>query len=376
MEIAYTVLIFIAVLAVLVFVHELGHFLAARKNKVKSEEFGLGFPPRAIGFYKDKDNNWKRVIGNKEVKDAKDTIYSLNFIPLGGFVKIKGLNGNEAQDKDSFSAKPAWRRAIILFAGVFMNIVLAAVLIAVGYMIGFPSGVDNVPKNAQVTQAQVQIVEVIPNSAAKAGGLQAGDVVENIEGKAIKTQTDLQSIIAENPGESLDVVVKRQNEVLNLNVTPEEKEGKGYLGIAMAATGLVKLPFFQAIWEGIRSAVIYLWAIILGFWGLIKSLFIAEPISAQLAGPISIADLTGRFARMGFVYLLQFSALLSLNLAVINILPFPALDGGRLLFLLIERIKGSPVKREVETAIHNLGFMLLMLLVLFVTFKDIARFFS
>ncbi len=376
MAILYTVLIFIAVLAVLVFVHELGHFLVARKNGVKAEEFGLGFPPRAIGFYKSNDGKWKKVKGSKEVKDAKSTIYSLNYVPLGGFVKIKGENGDDVADEDSFSSKPAWRRALILSAGVFMNIVLAAVLIAVGYMIGFPSGTDNLPKGAQVSQAQVQVVEVLPNSAAKAGGLEMGDIISVISGETIDSQEELQSIVAGSPNKELEFEIIRQNESLTLNLTPNDKDGKGYVGIAMAATGMVKLTFFSAIWEGMRGAIFYLWAIILGFLGLIKSLFISEPITAQLAGPIGIADLTGRFARMGFTYLLQFAALLSLNLAVINILPFPALDGGRLLFLLIEKIKGSPVKKEVENAIHNLGFMLLMLLVLFVTFKDIARFFS
>lgn len=376
MGIIYTVLIFIAVLAILVFVHELGHFLVARKNGVKAEEFGLGFPPRAIGLYKSNDGKWKKVKGGKEVKDAKSTIYSLNYIPLGGFVKIKGENGDDVADKDSFSSKPAWRRALILSAGVLMNIVLAAILIAVGYMIGFPSGTDNLPKGAQVSQSQVQVLEVLPNSAAKAGGLEMGDIVSAISGENIDSQEELQSIVSQNPNQELEFVIVRENENIIMSLTPNDKDGKGYLGIAMAETGMVKLPFFTAIWEGIKGAIFYLWAIILGFFGLIKSLFISEPITAQLAGPIGIADLTGRFARMGFTYLLQFAALLSLNLAVINILPFPALDGGRLLFLLIEKIKGSPVKREVENAIHNFGFMLLMLLVLFVTFKDIARFFS
>ncbi len=152
--------------------------------------------------------------------------------------------------------------------------------------------------------------------------------------------------------------------------------GNGSLGVAILSTGLVKYPWYQAIWEGLKVSMLLLWAIIVAFFELIRNLIISQPIDAEIAGPVGIADLTGQFARMGFTYLLQFTALLSLNLAVLNILPFPALDGGRLVFLAIEKIKGSPVKQDIELAIHNLGFIALMMLVLVVTFKDIARFFS
>ncbi|NCD01136.1 RIP metalloprotease RseP [bacterium] len=371
----YTIIIFILVLSVLVFAHEFGHFWVARKSGVKAEEFGIGFPPRLFGVYKSKGGKWKTFWGRKEINDAIDTIYSVNWIPLGGFVKIKGENGENKDDKDSFSSKPAGIRALILSAGVLMNILIAMVFISVGYMIGFPGNINGLPEAAKVSDYKVQVMEVIPDSPAEEAELQVGDVVSKVNNVDIVSEEDLQNEIAKFPGKEVNLTVFRQNEMLNVLLTPDDIEGEGRMGVAIVATGVISYPWYQAIWEGIRTTLFFLWAIIIGFISLIKNLIISAPINAEVAGPIGIADLTGRFARMGFVYLLQFSALLSLNLAVLNILPFPALDGGRLIFVIIEKIKGKPVKKEVEAAIHNLGFLLLMVLVLFVTFKDVARFF-
>ncbi len=372
----FTLIIFIAVLALLVLVHELGHFWMARKMGVKAEEFGLGFPPRIWGSYRDKDGKRKRVWGNKKIKDVPGTVYSINWLPLGGFVKIKGENGDD-KDKDSFASKPIWRRALILAAGVLMNIALAVVLISVGYMIGFPDSTINLPAGAEVTEKRVQIVQVVNNSPAKEAGLKVGDIVLSMSGEVIDTEIELQQVVAAHPEEIIPITVRRQNNVIEIMAEPELNEaGNGSLGVAILSTGLVKYPWYQAIWEGLKVSMLLLWAIIVAFFELIRNLIISQPIDAEIAGPVGIADLTGQFARMGFTYLLQFTALLSLNLAVLNILPFPALDGGRLVFLAIEKIKGSPVKQDIELAIHNLGFIALMMLVLVVTFKDIARFFS
>jgi regulator of sigma E protease len=373
----FTIIIFLLVLSVLVFVHELGHFLVARKNGVKAEEFGFGFPPRIWGIYKNKDNEWKHVKGSKEVKDAKSTVYSFNWIPLGGFVKIKGEGGQNKEDKDSFAHKPVWRRALILVAGVVMNIILAGVLISIGYMIGFPDSTNNLPQSAQVSGQQVQIVQVMPDSAAESANIKPGDVVVSVDGESVDSETELQELIRASANEEVDLVLKRQDETINLNVSPDVKDnGQGSLGVAIVSSGIVKYPFFQSIWQGFKVSILLVGAIFAAFFELIKNLFVGAPISAEIAGPVGIADMTGAYARMGFSYLLQFTALLSLNLAVINILPFPALDGGRILFLAIEKIKGSPVKQEVENVIHNLGFILLMLLVLIVTFKDVSNLFN
>lgn len=373
----FTIIIFLLVLGVLVFVHELGHFVVARKNGVKAEEFGFGFPPRIWGIYKNNENKWKQVRGSKKVKDAKSTIYSFNWIPLGGFVKIKGEGGQDKEDKDSFAHKAVWRRALILVAGVAMNIILAGVLISVGYMIGFPDSTANLAKSAQVSGQQVQIIQVMPDSAAESADIKPGDVVLSVDGESVDSEIELQELIRASANEEVDLVLKRQDKTMNLTVSPDLKDnGQGSLGVAIVSSGIVKYPFFQSIWQGFKVAFLLLGAIFVAFFELIKGLFVGAPISAEIAGPIGIADMTGNYARMGFSYLLQFTALLSLNLAVINILPFPALDGGRILFLAIEKIKGSPVKQEVENIIHNLGFILLMLLVLIVTFKDVSRLFN
>ncbi len=234
----FTIIIFLLVLSVLVFVHELGHFIVARKNGVKAEEFGFGFPPRIWGIYKNKENKWKQVKGSKELKDASSTVYSFNWIPLGGFVKIKGENGQNKKDKDSFASKSVGRRALILVAGVVMNIVLAGVLISVGYMIGFPDSTANLPKSAQVSKQQVQIVQVMPDSAAESADIKAGDVVLSVDGEKVDSEIELQELIRASANEEVDLVLKRQDETMNLTVSPDVKDnGQGNLGVAIVSSG-------------------------------------------------------------------------------------------------------------------------------------------
>lgn len=375
-----TIIIFLVVLSLLVFVHEFGHFFVARRLGVRAEEFGFGFPPRLWGIYKNKEGKWKRVWGRKKITDSQDTVYSINAIPLGGFVKIKGENGEGKQESDSFSAKRPWRRAIILSAGVFMNIVLASVLISIGLMIGFPQSVnkDALPKSAKISDEKVQIVQVVADSPAGGAGLKPADVLLSIDGQAILDDGDVEKIINSSDKEELVVVVSRFGETKEMSLTPKllEEENRRIIGVAISQTAVVQYPWYSAIWEGIKMTGQLLWAIIYAFYEIIRNLIISQPINAEVAGPIGIAELTGQMARMGIIYLIQFTALLSLNLAIINFLPFPALDGGRLVFLLIEKIKGRPVKQEVEAIFHNLGFMLLMALVLWVTIKDVLKLFN
>jgi regulator of sigma E protease len=194
--------------------------------------------------------------------------------------------------------------------------------------------------------------------------------------KFVRTEA-LQDYIKDKNGQEVSYLILRGQEEINLNITPvvnEEirEEGKAGIGIAIVTTGLVKYPWYYAIWEGIKNTFILTWTILVAFFDLIVGIFSGKGVGADIAGPVGIASLTGQVARMGFVYVLQFTALLSINLAILNFLPFPALDGGRVVFLLIEKIKGSPVKKEVEALIHNTGFALLMLLVLIVTIKDLS----
>lgn len=370
-----TLIVFIIVLSVLVFVHELGHFWVARKFGVKAEEFGIGFPPRAFGIYKNKDGKWKKIIGSKRVDDAADTIYSINWFPLGGFVKL-GEDEEGGDDPNHFNNKKVWQRMSIISAGVAMNIVLAAVLITVGFMMGLPQALDNIDSRAQISDRNIQIVEIMPDSPAQKAGLKTGDIIAGIDGNQFTGYKDLQKFVNKRTGEELAYTIKRGKNEIKKNITPVlmKETGKGGVGVGIVETGIVKYPFFLSIWEGIKTTILLTWAIIIAFYELIKGVIIGNGVSANVAGPVGIAAMTGQVARMGFVYVLQFTALLSINLAIINFLPFPALDGGRIVFLFIEKIKGSPVKKEVEAIIHNIGFALLMLLILVVTFKDVAKF--
>ncbi len=379
----FTALIFIVVLSVLVFAHELGHFWTARKLGVKAEEFGFGFPPRAVGFYKDVQGKWRHFWGNRtldELPDGQeptDTVYSLNWLPIGGFVRIKGENGEGKQEADSFAAKPLWRRALILAAGVIMNIILAAALLSVGYMIGMPQALDEVGASARISQAQVYVVEVLPDSPAQLANLKPGDVIVSVNGRTISSSEELKNIVGAAAGIETDFLIKGETGERQVTMSPRAMTdtGKAGIGVSIYASGTARYPFFIAIWEGIKTTGLMFWAIIVAFALLIKDLFLGVSVGSQVAGPVGIATLTGQVASLGFAYLLQFMALLSLNLALINILPFPALDGGRLLFLLIEKFKGKPVRQSVEAWIHTIGFWLLIILIVVVTYKDIARLF-
>jgi len=379
-----TIIIFIAILSVLVFVHELGHFTMARKFGVRVSEFGFGFPPRVWGVYK-KNGKWNHIWGSKDIK-AKDlpTVYSINLLPLGGFVNIKGENGpseKEAQagivDKDNFIQLPIWQRSIILSAGVTMNLLLAAILISIGFMIGLPQVLnDEINPKATVSERHIQITEVLNDSPADVAGLKRGDIILNINEANFSNYEKLQEFVNEHTGEELNYNIKRGKEELIFSITPDilEETKKGGIGVAIAETGIVKYPWYLAIWQGFASTIFLLWAIVIAFYELIKNLIIGSGLSADIAGPVGIASITGEMANLGFVYLMQFTALLSINLAVVNFMPFPALDGGRVLFLIIEKLKGTPVKREIEAVLHYAGFALLMLLVVIVTFRDIAKF--
>ncbi|MFA5184288.1 MAG: RIP metalloprotease RseP [Patescibacteria group bacterium] len=383
-----TIIIFILVLSVLVAVHELGHFFTARYFGVRAEEFGFGFPPRAVGWYKNRAGRWRRVVGDRDMESLEAsadeslhparhaTIWSLNWLPIGGFVKIKGEDGGGKDQGDSFAAKKIWQRVIILSAGVIMNILLAWFLFSVGYLIGLPQSTETLGRQAIVSEAAVVVAQVMPNSIAAQAGLQDGDIILRINDVRVGTEQALQDAVAASAGQESILTIQRAGGEEAIKVVPQAKNGgRATIGIAIFASGLVRYPFFFAFWEGAKTTGSVLWQIIASLANLLQEVFRGQNVSGEFAGPVGIATITGQAARLGFTYLLQFMALLSLNLAVVNILPFPALDGGRIIFLLVEKAKGRPVRKEVETLIHNIGFFLLIALVLFVTFKDIVKLF-
>lgn len=372
-----TIIIFLVVLSVLVLVHELGHFLAARWTGVQVEEFGLGFPPRAIGWFRNGRQHWR--LAKSSFKKVGHTIFSINWIPLGGFVKLRGEDGvSQPDDQTNFANKKISQRCLIIVAGVVMNIALAAVIFIGGLTIGWPQATDNLGPSARVINRQVAVIDVLPDSPAKQAGLQPGDAITKANNQEINSIAELRQVNNDSAGQAINYQIKRQEQIFDLTIAPrilESAGGKYGLGVALAESGLVSYPWPQAIWEGTRLAVTGLRDIAVGFWQLLVGLFRGQNMSDQVAGPVGIAVLTGQISRLGWLYLLQFVAILSLNLAFINILPLPALDGGRLFFLVLEKITGRPAKAQLEATIHSIGFILLLALVALITFKDVIRLF-
>lgn len=369
-----TLLLFIIILGILVFVHELGHFLVARRNGCKVYEFGFGFPPRIAGFKK-VDGKYTFFWGNKDV-ESEDTIYSINALPLGGFVRIKGENGEGKGEDDSFASKSAWARIKVLAAGVTMNFLLAALLLSFAVWFGLPTALDGVDSTEGYTDVKTQIVYILPNSAARESGLYEGDEILSVDNRDVMAVGDVAEFIKDKGGQEVTMSIKRGDEQREIMVTPElNDEGVPLIGVQLAQTGIKKYPWYQSIYMGVKLTGGITYRMVEGLGTIVKNLVVKQEAGADLAGPVGIAILTGRVANLGFSYLLQFMALLSINLGVINILPIPALDGGRIVFVLIEKLRGKPISQKVENTIHAGGFFALILLVIVITFKDIVNFF-
>jgi len=372
-----TLIAFFAVLGLLVLVHEAGHFVVARRAGVKVEEFGFGLPPRIIGFYRNESGKW-RPVGLK-TKEAPNVIWSLNWIPLGGFVKIKGEQGESVTDVDSFANKSVWKRIKIISAGVFMNLVLAVFLLSFGLAIGSPQFIYDdqpLPTSARVKNVELTVFDVLVGSPAAEAGLEVGDIILSVDGQVIASISEFQDYITQKEiSLPITIFLEREGQTLSREVSPQvlAETGEPGIGVALVKTGIVSYPCYIAWWYGLGETFKMIWGIIYGFYLIIKNLIFSRQLIAEVYGPVGIANLIGDAARLGLLYLLQFTAVLSVIIAVINFLPFPALDGGRVLFLVIEAIRGKSINQKVENVIHNIGFALLMILVLVVTFRDIAR---
>ncbi len=364
-----TIIIFVIVLGLLVFVHEAGHFLVAKRSGMEVHEFGFGFPPRLVGFQK-VDGAWK-VIGSKTPPRQDTTIYSLNWIPLGGFVKILGENNEAENNPRSFINQKFFPRLLTLLAGVLMNFVLAWVLLSIGYAVGLPVAVesDSIPHGGTLTSPRVAIIDVMPESPASQAGLQPGDTILSIDGQSFASLDEARQFIFSHKGEKIIFEIKRLNETMDIGVDSNANppENSGPTGIGLANVGTLRLPWYQSLWSGLLTSVNQLKAIVLGLVGL----FTSGQGFANIGGPVKIAQLTGQVARVGFIPLLQFVAFLSLNLALLNSLPIPALDGGRVLFLFIEKIRGKRNNPQWEQTANAVGFVLLLLLMAVVTARDV-----
>lgn len=367
-------LFFLLILSVLVLIHEAGHYLAARFFGVKADEFGYGFPPRLIGFVKDK-GRWKRI-GRTDRGTYPGTIWSINWLPLGGFVRIKGEQPGEENGADSFHNKPIWQRVIILAAGVTMNWILAIILFFIVFVAGANTILEDLPAGSVVTQRVVTVTQVLQGSPAEKAGLRPNDVILTVNDVAPATYTDAQAAIAQKGETPVDLKIRRGVEEMNVTATPvfiPEAE-KIALGVGIADVGRVRLPVPQALKASVVTTYGYTKAILVSFGQMIRDLVTFRGMSQDVSGPVGIAVITGQVAQQGIVPLLQFAAVLSINLAVINFLPIPALDGGRVLFLAIEKLRRKPMSRNLEAAIHNIAFLLLIGLIFLVTIRDVSKF--
>ncbi|MEA3295969.1 MAG: site-2 protease family protein [Patescibacteria group bacterium] len=366
----FEIIIALIALFLLVVLHEFGHFILAKKFGVKVEEFGIGYPPRIFG------------------KKIGETIYSLNLIPLGGFVKILGEEGNKEEnikDPRNFNNKPIYQRALIVLGGVIMFWIIAWVLLSVTMLLGSPTIVSD-DMNENLINPKVQIVAIAPNSPASDAGIKPGDSIKEISVfepefsvYGINKVKNVQELTEKHKGQEIVLLIERGDEVFETKLIPRisPPQGQGSIGIGLARTAIVSYPMSQAIIKGGIETYNFTKATIQG-WGMVfSSLFSGNgmPAGVQIMGPIGVFDLFAQMSSLGFVYFLRFTALISIFLALFNILPIPALDGGKLVFLGIEAIRKKPVSQELEQKITGFCFFTLILLMIIVTLKDIQRLF-
>jgi len=375
-----SILIFFIILIVLVLVHEAGHFFTAKSFKIRVDEFGFGFPPKLFSFKKG------------------ETEYSINALPFGGFVKIFGEDMDEADfvevgflDKKetpekvelarSLMSKPKYQQALVMFAGIFANFLLAWLLFSFGFMSGLPTSVGSQPKGYQLQDTHLVIVSVLAESPAEISGLKSGDKIISIKSGSeavleINPGT-LKSFIVSHPEKEITFGYLRGKDTNTINVKPvlNATSGKPEIGIAMDEIGTLKLPILSAFWEGMKLDWSVTKGTAIGLYGLISDGIRGKGSFSSIAGPVGMVSIVGDASKFGLAYLLSFAALISVNLAIINLIPFPALDGGRLLFLLIEKIKGSRINPKIASKINMVGFALLILLMLLVTYHDVVKLF-
>jgi len=371
MDVLGTILAFMGVLIVLVLVHEIGHFIVAKRAGITVQEFGVGFPPR-IGS----------VVWH-------GTRYSLNWIPLGGFVKMLGEDGETEADKlrsrglseaavdkamaGAFNRKPIWLRLAVLFAGVAMNFLLASLLFAVA--LSLP---------AQEGHGPLTVTEVQADSPAIAAGLKVGDVITAADGRTFEISRDLTAYVRSRAGHLVQLTVVRDGNEATVPVTPrllsdaQEARGLGAIGFSYEPDRFVDVPAsagnpVQAAWQGLSAAGDLALKIPGGLASAVAGLLGLAPDAGTAVGPIGIASETGRVLRAPLGSQLIFVGILSVNLAVLNVLPFPPLDGGRIAVVVVEAIRRRRLPAEREALVYLTGFMVLIALVILISIRDVAN---
>lgn len=344
-----SIFVFIIVLSVLVLVHELGHFFMARRAGVWVEEFGFGLPPRLFG------------------KKIGETLYSINALPFGGFVKLHGEQEEDGVTNKSraFLYRNKRTRIGVIVAGVVMNFLLAIVAFAVVYSF------TGIPKDTH----KIKIVDISQSSPALEAKLVVGDVLLKADGKNFEKVDDFIKYVDTKRGKKVSIETEDGKKV---TVTPRENppQGEGPLGVVITATEIYFPPVWQrpfyGIYYGFKDALFWGKNIAVGLWGMIGGLFKGQ-VPKDVSGPVGIFAVTSEAAKVGIFALINFVGVLSVNLAILNVLPFPALDGGRLLFIGIESVIGRKVIPKVEAAIHTVGMIILLLLILAITIHDVRR---
>lgn len=352
---------------ILVIIHEWGHFILARKFGVRVDEFGVGFPPRLFG------------------KKVGETLYSFNLLPFGAFVKIRGEDGDEP-GFDSFSQKPIWQRSLIILGGVITFWITAAILFAIVMSLGANIAIDD--NDTGFDNPRVQITAIAVNSPANTAGLAIGDSIKSIKvidstdpaiGQEFRIDrvVQVQEITEEHQGKQLAMTIERGQELLNVEIVPRVNPPKneGPVGIVLMRTAIKIYPWYEAIWQGIVTTGRMTVAIAIGWYQALIGALHGQPSGAQVMGPIGIFSTFVQISKLGAVYFIQFIALISVHLALFNILPIPVVDGGRLLFLVIEGLRRRPMNKILEQRINLAFFSLLIFLMVWVTVKDVIRLF-
>ncbi len=340
-----TILAFIGLLAVLILSHELGHFIAAKSSGIKVLEFGFGFPPRLFSI--------KRG----------ETVYSLNLLPFGGFVRL--LGEEDPTLPGSLASKSIATRFIVLSAGSIMNILVPVVFFSLSLAI---------PHNA-VTE-KVVVEKVAPASPAYIAGIEPGDIILKINNRPVKNRGDAGYFIRLNLGSETTILIQKPSlELKEMKVIPRwnPPPEQGAIGIVVTGVGSTIIHQSYPVWKAIPLGIRQCWEILVLFRNEVMSWFIRGKLP-QLAGPVGIAQVTGEVAKAGISPLMQLAALISLNLAIINLFPFPGLDGGRLIFVFLEWLRrGKRISPKKEGLVHLVGFIILIGVIFAVTYHDILR---
>lgn len=338
-----TIIAFLVMFGLVVFIHEFGHFLVAKLFGIGVLEFALGLGPKLFS------------------KEYGETRYRLNLVPLGGYVKIAGMDDEDSAREKNFNFKPLWQRFLVIFSGPLMNLVLAIFLFFLVFLnMGIPSG-----------DSLVELGQLQPNSPAILAGLQSGDQITVINEQEIKGLQQMIEIIQQNPNNELSFQVLRQGKSIEIIVIPkpDPQTGLGKINAEIRGKPIFKkIGVFPALKHGFSWTFEVFGIIVSGLFQMLTG-----KATPDFSGPVGIAQLAGEAARSGFADLIWLTAVLSVNLGLFNLLPIPALDGGRLLFFIIELVRGKPVDSQKEQFIHYIGFVLIMLLFLLVTYKDILK---